>query len=152
MVSDSGTDMRGIVGFVNLCPALPCLALPCLYFTLLFHLFCQLTFLHTRTHQLICSSPNLTSPLLNQFIISLYTTSLRRLGLGRLTFTRLPTRLPAYLIHHCQYSTKHKSLSRAPWPYIPIMSSSEDDKPLVKGEFSTYSPMKSHATRSPHQE
>jgi hypothetical protein len=62
-----------------------------------------------------------------------------RLGLGR--FTRLPTRLPAY---HCRYyhlppvSKKHESRSRVPWPYILAtkMSSSEDDKPLVKGSLS----------------
>jgi hypothetical protein len=70
--------------------------------------------------------------------ISLFTSL--RLGLGRLT--RFPTRLPAY--HSCQHyhlppvSKKHESPSRVPWPYISTtkMSSSEDDKPLVKGSLS----------------
>jgi len=96
------------------------------------------TFLQTRISTISLSLTSITFT-----TISLFTTSLRRLGLGR--FTRLHTRLPAY---HCQYyhhhhplppatpSRKHESQSRVPWPNIN-MSSSEDDKPLVKGSFTT---------------
>ena len=99
-----------------------------------------LTFLHTPRESPRSSIALLSSPYHCTFSsISLFTPL--RLGLGR--FTRLPTRLPAY---HCQYyhhfpsisKKKNDSRSRVPWPYISPtkMSSSEDDKPLVKGWFS----------------
>lgn len=123
---------------------LPCLA-SCKYlaFFLNLHSFARHAQLHYCTP---LTSPHTSSTLSS---ISLFTSL--RLGLGR--FTRFPTRLPAY---HCQYfhyhfppaSKTHESRSRAPWPYISPtkMSSSEDDKPLVKGLFAPT------CTRLPHQE
>lgn len=93
---------------------------------------CHISLLHCCT--LFISPHNFTHTSISLF-------NSLRLGLGR--FTRFPTRrLPAF---HCQYhfpptSKKYESRSRAPWPYISpaitIMSSSEDDKPLVKGLYS----------------
>jgi hypothetical protein len=128
-----GRDMS-IVGFAFVRSA--CLALPranTLPFSFNLHSF-------TRHAQLHCCTP-LTSPYHCSTLSSISLFTSLRLGLGR--FTRFPTRrLPAY---HCQYfhylfppaSKKHESRSRAPWPYISLtnMSSSEDDRPLVKGLF-----------------
>ena len=91
---------------------------------------CHISLLHCCT--LFISPHNFTHTSISLF-------NSLRLGLGR--FTRFPPRrLPAF---HCQYhfpptSKRYESCSRAPWPYISItkMSSSEDDKPLVKGLFS----------------
>lgn len=93
---------------------------------------CHISLLHCCT--LFISPHNFTHTSISLF-------NSLRLGLGR--FTRFPPRrLPAF---HCQYhfpptSKKYESRSRAPWPYISpaitIMSSSEDDKPLVKGLYS----------------
>ena len=91
---------------------------------------CHISLLHCCT--LFISPHNFTHSSISLF-------NSLRLGLGR--FTRFPPRrLPAF---HCQYhfpptSKRYESCSRAPWPYISItkMSSSEDDKPLVKGLFS----------------
>jgi hypothetical protein len=118
---------------------LACLALPRA------NTFCHLFYIPSHATRislfLFHFCPLITSSLHTLGSISLFT-PLRLLGPGR--FTRFPTRLPAYYLR-CQYysfpptpSRKHESHSRVPWPYISAtkMSSSEDDKPLVKGSFS----------------
>jgi hypothetical protein len=133
-------DGFGLDCWFCLCPF--CLALPranTLPFSFILHSIARHAQLHYHTH--------LTSPY-HCTISSISLPTSLRLGLGR--FTRFPTRLPA--AYHCQYfhfppaSKKHESRSRAPWPYISPtnMSSSEDDKPLVKGLFSLT------CTRLPH--
>jgi hypothetical protein len=124
-----GRSSSSIVGFAFVRPA--CLpALPRANTFFLNSHSCHISLLHCCA--LFISPHNFT-----HCSISLFNSL--RLGLGR--FTRFPTRrLPAF---HCQYhfpptSKRYESRSRAPWPYISItnMSSSEDDKPLVKGLYS----------------
>lgn len=124
-----GRSSSSIVGFAFVRPAcLPALPRANTFFLNLHS--CHISLLHCCT--LFISPHNFTHTSISLF-------NSLRLGLGR--FTRFPTRrLPAF---HCQYhfppsSKRYESRSRAPWPYISItnMSSSEDDKPLVKGLFS----------------
>jgi hypothetical protein len=126
-----GRSSSSIVGFAFVRPAcLPACLASCKYLFPSFTFLTHISLLHCCT--LFISPHNFTHSSISLF-------NSLRLGLGR--FTRFPPRrLPAF---HCQYhfpptSKRYESCSRAPWPYISNtkMSSSEDDKPLVKGLFS----------------